>query len=372
MSELQILKLYHWRLAEGDGPRRVFRPGPVALCLHLLCMLVCLGAMAWMVHSIGRPSALGFGETGPQPSQAEQAKLEELRKLSEEAKKLLEAYQSEAEAEALQQELKQEHAERAAARPREADRRSALERVAPAAYTLFLGLCLFVGLAAPLSCIWQSVTIERDVHNQLRVKKVGIVPTARSVSFQNCTVLAPFVEEVIETGQDGPRMAGWRWRVQLHGTDERGQALMVEFWPLMEKDPPALLKYLPDRVKTLTNALEEMTGLKANPAAKMKTTQLERGLFGDKLTSVGVSTSPGEPSGQPQTFSSLEEVPPHLRPKLEEMMQQTGSPGEAVQGSMNIRVQDAQGNTHAYHSLEEMPPEVRAAFEKAQRARGGE
>jgi hypothetical protein len=68
-------------------------------------------------------------------------------------------------------------------------------------------------------------------------------------------------------------------------------------------------------------------------------------------------------TGQRKQADSLTQLPPNLRPQLEELCRQA-LPGEA-KGTYVF--QDFAGQKHTYHSLEEMPPELRSFFEQARR-----
>ena len=73
-------------------------------------------------------------------------------------------------------------------------------------------------------------------------------------------------------------------------------------------------------------------------------------------------------TGQRQVYHSLDEVPPELRPKIEEAMrarEQDAAPG----GSVKITVKDSSGREQTYNSVEEMPPDVRAIYEQVREDR---
>lgn len=90
--------------------------------------------------------------------------------------------------------------------------------------------------------------------------------------------------------------------------------------------------------------------------------------------------------GQEHEYSSMEEVPPEIRQKLETLekeameekgkewsVTETAQSGNAITSSVIRRKEisvykiiDESGVERVYHSLEEMPPEIRAAFAEAQ------
>ena len=66
-------------------------------------------------------------------------------------------------------------------------------------------------------------------------------------------------------------------------------------------------------------------------------------------------------------YSSLDDVPEHLRDDVAEMMADR-KPGEhVVKKTLEVKVRDADGNVKTYHSLDEMPAQVREAYERGQR-----
>ncbi len=73
-------------------------------------------------------------------------------------------------------------------------------------------------------------------------------------------------------------------------------------------------------------------------------------------------------AGQPQVYHSLDEVPPELRPKIEEALRAAAS-GAAPGRKVRISVKDASGQERTYDSVEDMPPELRAAYERARQPR---
>ncbi len=94
--------------------------------------------------------------------------------------------------------------------------------------------------------------------------------------------------------------------------------------------------------------------------------------------SVEIKTT--DKDGQRHEYHSLEEAPPELRAKIEEL--EVDAAKEAFSASSSdgltskfiakktisvIKVKDASGTERTYHSLGELPPAIRAAFDKAQK-----
>jgi len=93
-----------------------------------------------------------------------------------------------------------------------------------------------------------------------------------------------------------------------------------------------------------------------------------------------VSVTTMDKAGERHEYHSLDELPPDLQDKVEQMQAEAlselnASPSEgrtatSIYTKTNkisvFKVKDASGNERVYHSLEELPPDIRAAFEKLQ------
>lgn len=73
-------------------------------------------------------------------------------------------------------------------------------------------------------------------------------------------------------------------------------------------------------------------------------------------------------AGQRGVYHSLEEVPPELRPKIEEALRAAAS-GATPAAKVRITVKDASGQERTYDSAEDMPAEIRALYERARQNR---
>ncbi len=73
-------------------------------------------------------------------------------------------------------------------------------------------------------------------------------------------------------------------------------------------------------------------------------------------------------AGQRQVYHSLEDVPPELRPKIEEALRAAAS-GTGPGTKVRITVKDASGQERTYDSADDMPPEIRAIYERARQNR---
>ncbi len=91
---------------------------------------------------------------------------------------------------------------------------------------------------------------------------------------------------------------------------------------------------------------------KASPARVIRKTEIREQRF-----------ETVDAAGQRHVYRSLDEVPPDLRPRIEEALraaEQDAAPG----GSIRITVKDSSGRQQTYNSVEEMPPDIRAIYER--------
>lgn len=71
-------------------------------------------------------------------------------------------------------------------------------------------------------------------------------------------------------------------------------------------------------------------------------------------------------TGEKRVYHSLDEVPPEIRERIEELRAEGG--GGQTQQTITFR--DATGGEQTYHSVDEMPPDVRAIYERIKKERG--
>lgn len=112
--------------------------------------------------------------------------------------------------------------------------------------------------------------------------------------------------------------------------------------------------------------------------------------FGSNIVKKSVSIRTVGEDGQRHEYSSMEDVPPDVRAKIEalerEAMQERGDELSVTETSRTgntirsktlkekkvsvYKIVDASGVERIYHSLEEMPPEIRAAISDAEEKSG--
>jgi len=220
-----------------------------------------------------------------------------------------------------------------------------------AAYVL-LGV---LAVMTPLTALWQRVAILGDGRGRLKVTAFLLVPRTYDLATQNIGGIPLLVyEETIRylRGRLRERI-GWSWRAMLD--DGRNH-----------------LVFIVDRIKTKgdagatpSRAIEFFKNLQAVSGKPALEPQLVT--WGARRTnsySTGFRQSVDLPPQRHSTrrvYRSLEEMPPELRARAEQMMRQ----GQARQQRIVIR--DAQGNERVYNSIDELPPDIRARFEQTRR-----
>lgn len=215
------------------------------------------------------------------------------------------------------------------------------------------GLVAFLGLVYPTSCLWLRFALDRDARGGLVVQAGRVFPATRTWPagwFSRVYVVA-------QPARAGGGRSGYRWCVRLKGTTE------VEFWPDFQEHPPTPGQFSP-RTSEFLSALQKLTGLSCD--APVIVGSYAAPSSGEGVSSVSlVHTEAGR-------FTSLDEVPEHLREEFRRLQAEAMSdpsslvsPGSRVAGhiTQTIHFCDASGREHTYHSLEELPPEIRAQVE---------
>jgi len=239
---------------------------------------------------------------------------------------------------------------------------------------------LILAAAPLLACLWNRVSIERDIRNNLIVNSWTLIPRTRVWPVQAFGSIAVMVQEVILHSRGLRRAGGWRWRVRLAGrADTASQESTtepaapvpwgVEFWMDHHWRRPTQLERIPERAAHLVGWLHHATGLPVEQPLL-----LEHGMphpTGERMTYEDVRTRPA----QRQRFESIQDIPPAYREKVKRMLAEARKSGQLSAGgsvSHNITIRDAQGHEEIYHSVEEMPPDVRARYERMLQMRNRE
>ncbi len=364
-----------WRLAVNARDRLVYRPGLKTFLRRLVFSALML-LIAWAFHygyrDVVEPRVLRDPETvhvlrkGIEETKETASEVpESVRGLIEEGRwQAPEAPQSETRTVGpIEQRINEVEAKADAIR---------LARKARQIHWFFVTPFLILAAAPLLACLWNRVSVEQDVRNNLIVKSWILIPRTRVWPVQAFGSIAVMVQEVILHSRGLRRAGGWRWRGRLSGradTASRGSMERpvapvpwgVEFWIDHHWRRPTKLERIPERVAHLVGWLHQVTGLPVEQPLL-----LEHGMphpTGERMTYEEVRARPG----QRQRFESIEEIPPAYREKVKRMLEEARESGQLSAGgsvSQTITIRDAQGREETYHSIEEMPPDVRAHYER--------
>ena len=227
---------------------------------------------------------------------------------------------------------------------------------------LFLiGVLIALGALAPISCLWNCLRIERTPRRDISIYRMGIVlPSWRewpAGTFQN---IAPGAKEVLRSSRYEKHFIWW-FTVNL--MPAMSGETKIEF-RLVEETQGGQL-YFPKVVREVGAALSRLTGIPATGFdAKMPLGSMEHNQ---------VHIVQSMPQKKKRVFTSLEEVPPELRARIEQFkagVEINGKSGLFSTASEKITITQ-NGETHTYHSIDEMPPEVRARYEQIKKMTAG-
>ena len=251
-----------------------------------------------------------------------------------------------------------------------------------AVYWVVVALCAAVGVLVPLSSIWQKLTIERDIRGDLCVTRWGLIRRSHTFPKRGLSDMGVFAGEVYHRQQRPyvEKFLGWRWQVQLQSeTDQPGDDALILFWLDMTETLPPRMSSMTSRVREFVSVLERITGLSAKPPIRLRERLVKQGMFTTTRRmesvvepSVRLSTSDGPPEGATvhkttRTFTSLDEMPEDLRAEAEKLMAQAKRSADGTADGGAYRYRDSKGNEQVYRSLEEMPPQIRKRFEEIRR-----
>lgn len=248
------------------------------------------------------------------------------------------------------------------------------------------GLFGLGAVVAPLSCLWNVVRISVNPRGELEVFRWGLVPRTRRWPLDAFSQMTIDAGEVYERSRYAEVYRGWRWKVRLvekaapTGDRARDFALSqmnwaIEFWVALEKGVPTVGE-MPGRVREFVEGIRAMSGLAYGRPDVQESTRGRRGLVRTQRSFEATE----EPVSR-TTYTSLEEMPPDLRARVEELTKSGGSHtvevsqttthyepqghGERnVRRSESIRYRDSEGRVHTYNSIDEMPPHLRELYEK--------
>ena len=347
-----------WTLKEFDADRLVYRPSPKTLMRALGVTLIAVIIIGGLVGTFGMPPGSAFEkEPGQAITQEEKdRRISDLNAAMEALRKSM----PETESKLLDANVEKRSADRAAQRAADQQKFELIGTIGAALYWLVFTVAAFFAIAAPLSLLWQKVTIDLDYNSDLRVKYFELWPSTRVFPVAEMNAMAILAEEIIHYSRRNhyTEFEGWRWSVTLMGQNDS-----VTFQVDMEDTLPTKIDRMTQRVRTFTESLHHMTGIEPAAPALVRD-RLETNLFGRRKSRKQVVTTQPRVRSQSQTFRSLDEVPDHMRAQVEQMMQQAQQSGDGMATQQVFRIRDSNGNEQTYYSIEEMPPEIRAKFEQ--------
>lgn len=352
----------NWDLAHQGAEQIVYRPGLKTLMGRLGLTLIMAVLIATLYFGIADPLLKSSERRVITP--ATQQQVEELARATKELEESLRETMTE---EAWQDYVRKREAEQTEREAQIAEKMAQQNAVVQTGIAIVGGVCtLFalVGLLAPLSVLWNRLSIDRDIRGNLTVSTRVLWPRTHSWpmdSFGRITVCA---KEVIHSTRYRRNVSvGWRWHVFLEAKGAGlGTQEPVAFCPSQQKSRPSLEGRMPDRVAIFVQWLESMTRLPVSGPTIMEFSGMEPGLFSTKRRFRSV----GQPHVERHTYRSLDEMPPEVCAQAERMMAE----GKTTHSTHSITVRDAEGREQTYNSLDEMPPELRAKIEEIRRRHG--
>lgn len=235
-----------------------------------------------------------------------------------------------------------------------------------------LGMLLVAALLAPLSCLWNHVTLSRSRDDELVVRSFLLLPrTARwplSAGGSICTL----VMERYGFNRHGRLTEHyWEWIVELSlgatpvPSLPAGPGLIFgeigpRFQVYRERQQPALVGRAPEPVRILVKGLRSLTGFKAHPPQLLEGQRVGRRRIAYRRSFQHVEEEPViHRSGQ---LGPGEQLPEEIRARMAEFRDRPSGvlpDGIPFTASQTIVVTDESGQQRVYHSVDELPEEVR-------------
>ncbi|MBM3289910.1 MAG: hypothetical protein FJY92_07130 [Candidatus Hydrogenedentes bacterium] len=255
-------------------------------------------------------------------------------------------------------------------------------------YLAVCGVVSVLGILAPLSVLWDRVSIVVDGRNRIAVIARGIrTKTCGATIDQSTRLGVRAVEHIRRRRHAGISHLGYRWivsiepspSIELIGTT----VTSIDFVVHWQKDRPVEEMPLPPRVRAFVDAIGRMTGLLAAPHTISDYAGVES-LWGRRRYRVSGHSGPivetrtmiGAPVVSSHTVG-FDEMSPEMRAQFEAFRARAGAGGtetvtaEFVSDGGGIAYRGADGTVHTYRSVDDMPPEVRAMLDMMRNATRG-
>ncbi|MBX3178123.1 MAG: hypothetical protein KF886_12220 [Candidatus Hydrogenedentes bacterium] len=363
------ISLYTWRLVAREENLLRFRPTlHTALrrsAFTLLCFLIA-GFLEWnhlrRDHRLFEP--VDFTRSSLSPEEREAAQRD--------AEAAFEGILDEA----AMARVREEAAARQAAHQRnlaeETERYNTVRRGLFYAHYGAVGFLVLAGAVAPLSCLWNRVTIRRTREDELEIRSFVFRPRTARWPLHEFYGIRTFVKERYSFYRNG-RIAShhWEWIVQiaLRGQPQMplGSGLSLgfggaapQFIVFREKHQPSLIGKAPGPVRDLVKGLRELTGLMAEPPQIVEGQVVGRRKVAYRASIAETEETPV--ATRRHTFRPGDPIPEDLRARIAAM---TGDRTEELPDggqrhfTQDIVVTDEQGRSVRYASIDDLPEEVR-------------
>jgi hypothetical protein len=348
---MPVYRLETWRAAPLGTSGLYFQPTLRSLVARLFAAVV-FGMLA--------AGCLYFAETlttAPEAGPISPAMEESLRdaeaRTAEMARQLIQDGVLTAEA------LEEKRAARQRAAAAERARWDTLNRGIRTAFLALAGLFAAIAVLAPLALIWERVWIAPDAMQQMVVTTRGTFGMRRRRAYPRGTFEYAVVrarEHMLRTRQMGLIQQGWMWEVLLLGRE--GVVFCVDH----SARRPMSNGRMPDQVRLCAEHFARMAGCALRAGYSIAEAEVRRGLFSSE-----VRYHEAMPREVRHYEGRLEDLPPELRDRMIEAMQQRGPVLHQATRSTSLqrlpdgryRLEMPDGSSRICASLEELPPDLR-------------
>lgn len=374
-ASVPTVPLGAYRLARRDAQLAVFKPTPAALAQGFAISLVlCIGMAG--IHFGAAPFVFGPAERAIERdarASALQADADALRR------SMIESGIASAEEIDAAQAAAQRRVDAANAR-----RIASEARIAQVVRPLYYGALSVLGafaFLAPASFLWRNVRLSRSIRGETAVSWTSYLGWPKSASWAKGDLTGLRVGCLVEqerTRRGAYRTLGWRWRLTAFGADG---APRVTLTLSRQAARPVEGMAVPGDVESACRVVESVWGIPCDRTAPF--IEGEPDAFG-RSGGVRISQPVMMNREKVQTYSSIDDIPPHLQAQARAMLEEAQRTGKPVSSSVTTTTQrfdmaggaitfrDVDGVERTYRSADEMPPEVRARYEDLMRRfRGG-
>jgi len=348
IQSVRTLDVMDWSIRTPDRHALVFRPAWATFGRRLGWTLLA----AVIIGGFGYPMGMFGGRAAEPPAPISAVEQAHLARIEAEIDEMAGEYLSEAEIAAI----------KARSEYRIAQSRAELEHTRAAGHTVFWAIAAILalmGLVPPVACFWQRSSLQADPHGLLVLRTRNLFPHVWSWPADGFDRLLVRYEEVWHRSRYSRHFVGWRWDIHLFAPIAPGgesvPAIVIAA-DLDKREPHGMIR-IPERVERVAQWLSVHTGLPiGQPGLGAQAEAGRSRTFTHEESAPVVS----------QTYTSLDDMPPDIRRRAEEMMKR-GAPGQTTFREERVVIRDHTGAVQEYASWDEMPPEVRARFEEARR-----